>query len=80
MEHLGAVDLKEGNTAMTMLSAKTIEILAHEPLRILARSERDVSPTHALAELLGAKAVAVKTHMFEEIEKLVKIGTVEKPA
>ena len=32
MEHLASVDLKEGNTAMTMLAAKTIEILSHEPL------------------------------------------------
>jgi hypothetical protein len=73
MEHLTSVDLKEGNTAMTMLSAKTIDILGHEPLRILARSERDVSPTHAFAELLSAKAMAVKTHLFQEIEDRAKV-------
>jgi chemotaxis protein histidine kinase CheA len=72
MEHLHSVDLEEGNTAMTMLSAKTIEILSHEPLRILARSERDVSPTQALAELLSAKAAAVKTHLFQEIQQQAK--------
>lgn len=73
MEHLSSVDLKEGNTAMTMLSAKTIHILGHEPLRILAKSERDVSPTHALAELLSARAAAVKTHLFQEIEERAKV-------
>lgn len=78
MEHLASVDLKEGNTAMTMLAAKTIDILSHEPLRILAKSERDVSPTHALAELLSAKAAAVKTHLFQEIEERAKIGPSEK--
>ena len=78
MEHLASVDLKEGNTAMTMLAAKTIEILSHEPLRILARSERDVSPTHALAELLSAKAAAVKTHLFQEIEARAKVAPSEK--
>jgi len=74
MEHLSSVDLKEGNTAMTMLSAKTIDILGHEPLRILAKSERDVSPTHALAELLSAKAVSIKTHLFQEIEDRAKVA------
>jgi hypothetical protein len=78
MEHLASVDLKEGNTAMTMLAAKTIEILAHEPLRIYEKSERDVSPTHAVAELISAKATAVKTHLLEEIEKLAKITPPEK--
>lgn len=78
MEHLASVDLKEGNTAMTMLAAKTIEILGHEPLRILAKSERDVSPTRALAELLSAKAAAAKTHVFKEIEKGAKAIPSEK--
>ena len=78
MEHLASVDLKEGNTAMTMLAAKTIEILSHEPLRILAKSERDVSPTHALAALLSAKAAAVKTHLFQEIEARAKVASPEK--
>jgi hypothetical protein len=72
MEHLTSVDLKEGNTAMTMLSAKTIDILGHEPLRILAKSERDASPTHALAELLTVKAAAAKTHLLQEIEDRAK--------
>ena len=73
MDHLASVDLKEGNTAMTMLAAKTIEILAREPLRIYAKSERDVSPTHALAELMSAKAVALRTHVLEEIENIAKV-------
>jgi len=72
MEHLASVSLKEGNTAMTMLAAKTIEILGHEPLRILAKSERDVSPTHAFAELLRAKKEAMKSHVLEEIEQVTK--------
>ncbi len=72
MEHLASVNLKEGNTAMTMLAAKTIEILGHEPLRILAKSERDVSPTHAFADLLRAKREAMKSHVLEEIEQVTK--------
>lgn len=52
MDHLASVDLEEANTAMTLLAARTIEILAREPLRIFKGSERDVSPSHSLLESL----------------------------
>lgn len=54
MEHMASVQLEEANTAMTMLAAKTIDILSREPLRIFHYSDKDVSPAHSfLDRLLG---------------------------
>jgi len=53
MEHLASVNLPEAATAMNLMAAKTIEILAHEPLRIYGKTEKDASPAHGFAELVG---------------------------
>jgi hypothetical protein len=52
MEHLAAIDSEDGESAMNLLAAKTIEVLAREPLRIYRRSNRDVSPTSELAAFI----------------------------
>ncbi len=52
MEHLKDVDAGEGATALELLSLRTIEVLAREPLRIYQRSHRDVSPALEVLELL----------------------------
>ena len=41
-------------SAMNLLAAKTIEILAHEPLRIFNKTERDATPTHSILSLLSS--------------------------
>jgi len=53
MEHLASVDLPEATTAMNLMAARTIEILAHEPLRIYGKTEKDASPAHGFAELFS---------------------------
>ena len=50
MEHLASVSLAEGNTAMTLMAQKTIEILAQEPLRIFQDIGKDSAPTHGLVD------------------------------
>ena len=53
LEHLASVNLPEAGTAMNLLAAKTIEILAHEPLRIYGKTEKDASPAHSLVEIFS---------------------------
>lgn len=53
MEHMANLQLDEGNSAMLLLSAKTIEILAREPLRIFGNTERDASPSHSLFDAIA---------------------------
>lgn len=53
MEHLASVNLPEATTAMNLMAARTIEILAHEPLRIYGRTEKDASPAHGFAEIFS---------------------------
>jgi len=50
MQHLADVKLEEANSAMTLLAAKTIEVLAHEPLRIFGKSAQDVHPAPSILE------------------------------
>lgn len=53
LEHLASVNLPEAGTAMNLLAARTIEILAHEPLRIYGKTEKDASPAHSLLETIS---------------------------
>ena len=55
MEYMANVQLDDGNNAMKLLAARTIEILAHEPLRIYQKPHKDVSPTHFLLSIFGPK-------------------------
>jgi hypothetical protein len=55
MEYMANVQLDEGNNAMKLLAARTIEILAHEPLRIYQKPHKDVSPTNYLLSIFGPK-------------------------
>lgn len=50
LEHIATVNLGDGRNAMTLLAAKTIEILAHEPLRVFQKSDKDVSPAHSILD------------------------------
>lgn len=52
LQHLASVDLKEGNTAMTLLAARTIEVLSHEPLRIYGTADQDASPAGGVLDRL----------------------------
>lgn len=54
MAHLASVNLPEAGTAMNLMAAKTIEILAHEPLRIYSKTEKDASPAHGFAGLISS--------------------------
>lgn len=51
MENLSKVDTADGNTALNLLSIKTIEILAHEPLRIYANTALDANPATGVVGL-----------------------------
>ena len=53
MEHIASVELEDAMSAMNFLAAKTIEILAHEPLRIFNKTERDAAPTHSIMNILS---------------------------
>jgi hypothetical protein len=55
MEYMANVQLDEGNNAMKLLAARTIEILAHEPLRIYNKPHKDVSPANFLLSVFGPK-------------------------
>ncbi|HNB21878.1 MAG TPA: hypothetical protein PKZ32_05670 [Candidatus Melainabacteria bacterium] len=57
MEHLADINVDGANTALNLLSAKTIEILGHEPLRIFGKTESDATPTGGIANIfsLGKK-------------------------
>jgi hypothetical protein len=78
MEHLALVNLKEGNTAMELLAAKTIEILAHEPLRIYEKAEHDVSPSRAILEAFTAKTGAAGA-IAESLRKGAQVTLAVKP-
>lgn len=56
LEHLGSVNLAEGNTAMTLLAARTIEVLSHEPMRVFGKAYTDASPASSVVDLLAAKS------------------------
>jgi hypothetical protein len=60
MEHLRSVSDDEAGTALNLLATKTIEILAHEPLRVYMKPAKANSPTNALV-----------SELIERIEKLV---------
>ncbi len=55
MEYMANVQLDEANSAMKLLAARTIEILAHEPLRIYQKPHKDVSPANFLLSIFGGK-------------------------
>lgn len=55
MEYMATVQLDEANNAMKLLAAKTIEILAHEPLRIYQKPHKDVSPTNSILQFFSPK-------------------------
>ena len=78
MERLAVVNLKDGNTAMELLAAKTIEILAHEPLRIFEKAERDVSPSRAILEAFTAKTGAAGA-IADSVRKGAQITLAVKP-
>lgn len=52
MEHLGNVDLDEAQTALTLLSETTIQVLGKEPLRIYGKTSQDASPALGLTQML----------------------------
>ncbi len=54
MEHLASVELDSAGTALNLMAAKTIEILAQQPLRIYGKASKDASPAHGMADILGA--------------------------
>lgn len=56
LDHLANVSLPDGNNAMNLLAAKTIEILSHEPLRIFQSTDKDASPSHSIIEVLKQKS------------------------
>ena len=51
MEYLASINLQEGNSAMTHMAQRTIDILAHEPLRIFKGTDVDAAPSQGF---LGA--------------------------
>jgi hypothetical protein len=55
MEYMANIQLDEANNAMKLLAARTIEILAHEPLRVYQKTDKDASPTHSLLAFLSRK-------------------------
>jgi hypothetical protein len=52
MEYLAKVNLEEGNSAMTRMAQRTIDILALEPLRIFQGIDKDATPSHSLLDTL----------------------------
>jgi hypothetical protein len=60
MEHLKNVDVDGENNALTLLSEKTIEILAEHPLRVFQRNERDASPSHSIGKDILARIKPIK--------------------
>lgn len=55
MEHLATVNLEAGNSAMTLLAERTINILALEPLRIFQGIDQDSTPSGSLLGSLRAR-------------------------
>lgn len=53
MQHMASVGTKEASSAMALLSERTIEILAREPLRIYGKTERDATPSQSILESLS---------------------------
>lgn len=52
LETMQSVQVSDGQSALSLLTASTIEILAREPLRILDRSAHDVSPAQAVVKAM----------------------------
>lgn len=55
LEHLATVSLPDGDSAMTLLAARTIEILANEPLRVFGRTDGDATPASSILDRSGLK-------------------------
>ncbi len=54
MEHMANVNLQDANTAMKLLAERTIEILAHEPMRFYQKAEHDATPARSfLSSFMG---------------------------
>lgn len=51
MAYLANVDLEDGNTAMTLMAQRTIEILARDPLRIFQDIGKDSAPSQSFIDL-----------------------------
>lgn len=66
MEHLKEIDAEGEENALTLLSEKTIEILAEHPLRVFQRNERDASPSHSIGKDILARIKPVKSLTSEE--------------
>lgn len=71
MEHLRSVDLDGAQTALTLLSETTINVLGKEPLRIYGKTEQDASPTHSLAQLVGWREKKSKRNPEEGVDETV---------
>ena len=53
MEHMAKISTDDSDSALKLLSTKTIEILSHEPLRIYGTADNDASPSSKLANLFS---------------------------
>lgn len=53
MEHMAKISTDDSDSALKLLSTKTIEILSHEPLRIYGTADNDASPSSKLTNLFG---------------------------
>lgn len=58
LEHLATVKLDDAKSAMNLMTVKTIEILAREPLRIFNRTDHDATPSKSLINTLLGKKTA----------------------
>jgi len=58
MQHLTTINTPDAGTALNLLAVKTIEILAHEPLRIYGRTDKDASPAHSILDTLTKRSGA----------------------
>jgi hypothetical protein len=48
MEHMKDIDLENAGNALVMLSARTVDILANEPGRVLGKAVNEASPASEL--------------------------------
>lgn len=48
MQNMSEISTDEAQSALSLLSIKTIDILSHEPIRLFGKTEHDASPTHSL--------------------------------
>ena len=53
MEHMAKISTNDSDSALKLLSTKTIEILSHEPLRIYGTVDNDASPSSKLANIFS---------------------------